>query len=152
VTGPASTLVFTWGNPSRGDDALGPAFSDLISQQQLDNVEIITDFQLQIEHSLDLAGRTTVIFVDAGVATKAPFEMRKITPCKDDSFTSHALSPQALLNICEQINGTPLPECHLLTIRGYVFDLGTPLSMQASRNLQLALTHLVDGLQREKLD
>ncbi len=51
-------LVLGYGNPSRGDDALGPLLLDFI-QQHLDTsqFEIVTDFQLQIEHALDLQNR-----------------------------------------------------------------------------------------------
>ena len=49
-------LIFTYGNPSRGDDALGPAMFDLLEKHkretgELDRVELLTDFQLQIEHA-----------------------------------------------------------------------------------------------------
>ena len=56
---PAPILIFTWGNPSRGDDALGPALYDLLESYkrqtgELTEVELLTDFQLQIEHTVDL--------------------------------------------------------------------------------------------------
>ena len=49
-----SVLVFGWGNPSRGDDALGPLFVDAVEAMKLPGVECLTDFQLQVEHALDL--------------------------------------------------------------------------------------------------
>ncbi len=58
-------LVLAWGNPSRGDDAIGPAFAQAVEAWCLPGVEVLTDFQLQIEHSLDLSGRRCVLFVDA---------------------------------------------------------------------------------------
>ena len=61
----APILIFTYGNPSRGDDALGPAMYDLLVKHQretseLGRVELLTDFQLQIEHAVDLQGRESV--------------------------------------------------------------------------------------------
>ena len=46
----APVLVLTYGNPSRGDDALGTAMFDLLEENPPDNVDLLTDFQLQIEH------------------------------------------------------------------------------------------------------
>ena len=50
----APLLVFGYGNPSRGDDALGPALVDWLRRQRRGGaeVELLTDFQLQIEHAL----------------------------------------------------------------------------------------------------
>ena len=73
-------LIFTWGNPSRGDDALGPALYDLLQQEELNRVDLLTDFQLQIEHSIDLEGRERVLFVDASTSAKAPFELSRLQP------------------------------------------------------------------------
>ena len=65
---PSSTLIFTWGNPSRGDDAIGPQIYDLLQQEPLSDVDLLTDFQLQIEHAVDLENRQRVLFVDASVS------------------------------------------------------------------------------------
>ena len=53
-------VVLAWGNPSRGDDALGPEFlraAEGIAPRGGPSVEFVTDFQLQPEHALDVAGR-----------------------------------------------------------------------------------------------
>ncbi|MBL8482901.1 MAG: Ni/Fe hydrogenase, partial [Rhodocyclaceae bacterium] len=44
--------MFAWGNPGRGDDALGPLFAERIEALDLPGVECLTDFQLQVEHAL----------------------------------------------------------------------------------------------------
>ena len=64
----APLLVLAVGNPSRGDDALGPRLLDALHAAGADldgQVELLGDFQLQIEHVLDLRGRRAVLFVDA---------------------------------------------------------------------------------------
>ena len=62
-------LVFGYGNLSRGDDALGPLLLDYIQKHcDLRKIELLTDFQLQIEHALDLEHRSLILFVDASVA------------------------------------------------------------------------------------
>ncbi|WP_462320608.1 hydrogenase maturation protease [Halochromatium sp.] len=75
-------LVFGYGNPSRGDDALGPRLIErlqgLQDRGQLPGVELLTDFQLQIEHVLDLVGRERVIFVDAAVGLSEPYRLTPV--------------------------------------------------------------------------
>ena len=49
-------------------------------QQQLDTsqFEIVTDFQLQIEHALDLQNRELVLFIDASVACEEAFDFAEL--------------------------------------------------------------------------
>jgi len=135
-------LIFTWGNPSRGDDALGPAMYELLQQANLNDVDLLTDFQLQIEHAIDLEGRKRVLFVDASLSASAPFEVVRLQPEQDASYTTHAMSPQALLSVYQQINGYAPPPAWLLSIRGYEFGLGLPLSTAANRHLLAAFNHV----------
>ena len=69
-----SVLIVGIGNPSLGDDALGPLLIErletLLAQEDPAaalNIELLSDFQLQIEHALDLLNRSLVLFVDAHV-------------------------------------------------------------------------------------
>ena len=136
------TLIFTWGNPSRGDDALGPAMYDLLQSENYNGADLLTDFQLQIEHAIDLEGRERVLFVDASTSASAPFEFIRIQPEQDASYTTHAMSPQALLSVYRQVNGCAPPPAWLLSIRGYEFGLGLPLSTAANSNLLAAFNHI----------
>lgn len=124
----APVLVFALGNPSRGDDALGPTLAARLESANWPEVEVIVDFQLQVEHALDLAGRRLVIFVDAALDVERACEVRAIKPARDESHTSHALSPAAVLETFERITGQAAPEAHILAIRGQSFELGAPLS------------------------
>ncbi len=143
---PAATLVFTWGNPSRGDDALGPQIYDLLEKDVLHDVEVLTDFQLQIEHVVDLENRERVLFIDASVSAKAPFEFYQIQATHDDSYTSHAMSPQSLLSVYNKVNKQAPPSSFMLSIRGYEFDLGLPLSDKARSNLNEAIVFIKQHL------
>lgn len=134
----APTLVFGWGNPSRGDDALGPLFVERIEALKLPGVECLTDFQLQVEHALDLRGRRHVLFVDASVDVPA-YAARRIEPARDTTFTTHAISPQSVMQTYLDIENTEPPPCWLLAIGGRSFELGEPLSMDAEANLVAAL-------------
>lgn len=139
----APLLVFGWGNPSRGDDALGPVFiehlSSLLAGTDGGQVDFLTDFQLQVEHALDLAGRSQVLFVDASQSCQAPFEVTALQPSRDLSFTTHAMSPAAVMQVFRQLHSVPPPPCTLLAIRGERFELGEPPSDLALKHLTLAL-------------
>ncbi len=142
----APILVFGWGNPSRGDDALGPLFVDRLTDLALPGVECITDFQLQVEHALDLQDRRRVLFVDASVDAMAPFAVSTIGPLQDASFTSHAMSPQSVLQVYRDLNDAPPPPSWLLAIRGERFELGEPLSANAATNIEAALAWAINWL------
>jgi Ni,Fe-hydrogenase maturation factor len=127
---PAPVLVLTWGNPSRGDDALGPALYDLLMQHksetgELDHVDVFTDFQLQIEHAVDIEKRQLVIFV-----------------------ASHAMSPASVLAVYQQVKQENPPPAFLLTIRAYEFGLGKEMSSHARANLEAAFSFILTKITR----
>ncbi len=139
----APILVLGWGNPSRGDDALGPEFvaraRDLSPPPGAPAVEWLTDFQLQVEHALDLVGRSHVLFVDASVACEPPFRIEPLRSAADHALTSHAMAPQAVMQVFERIQGHAPPPCTLLAIRAHAFALGTGLGPDAQDHLEQAL-------------
>jgi hydrogenase maturation protease len=144
-------LVFGWGNPSRGDDALGPLFVERIEAMRLPGVECLTDFQLQVEHALDLKGRERVLFVDASIDT-ATFSATRIEPRRDTTFTTHAISPQSVMQTYVDVEKTAPPPCWLLAIGGTSFELGDPLSGDAAANLESALAWAGGWLTHKKND
>jgi hydrogenase maturation protease len=136
----APVLVIGWGNPSRGDDAMGPLLVEQLQAVHADAaVDWLIDFQLQVEHALDLIGREHVLFVDASQRGEAPFEVSRVEPRRDASYTSHALSPAAVLHAHRELQGGAAPACTLLAIRGERFDLGAPLSDAGARHLAQAV-------------
>lgn len=137
-------LIFGYGNPSRADDALGPEFLNHIeAERDAAGVppvfDTLTDFQLQIEHSLDLEGRRLVLFVDASGSARPPFEFAPLQARQDDSYTTHAMSPASVLAVFKQISGCVPPPAFLLSIAAYDFELGKPLSNEAEHNLEEAI-------------
>ncbi len=139
-----SLLIIAVGNPSRGDDALGTLFLERLAEgrellHNQDEIELLTDFQLQIEHAVDLENRALALFVDASVACHSPFQFTRLQPVEDAGYTSHALSPAAVLCVYGQINADPPPPAFQLAIRGECFELGEPLSAAAEVNLASAL-------------
>jgi hydrogenase maturation protease len=149
---PAATLIFTWGNPSRGDDAIGPEIYERLNKAAFADVELQTDFQLQIEHVIDLENRERVLFIDASVSATAPFEFNRIVAEQDDSYTTHAMSPQSLLAVYEKVNKQPAPPCYLLSVRGYEFGLGLSLSDKANSNIRQACDFIRDQLLSSKTE
>lgn len=152
-----SLLILAVGNPSRGDDALGPLFLERLAagQEQRDDwndIELLTDFQLQIEHAVDLENRTLALFVDASMSCPLPFEFTRLQPARDTSYTSHALSPAAVLHVYTQINHAPSPPAFQLAIRGERFELGEPLSTAAEANLTAALAFIGQLLTMRKVE
>jgi hydrogenase maturation protease len=145
-------LVLGWGNLSRGDDALGPLFvaglQEKLPTDLLEQVEFLDDYQLQVEHALDLEGRHHVLFVDASLDCTAPFEARPIQARRDTSYTSHALSPEALLQVYEDMQSHASPPATLLALRGEVFGLGEPLSAVAKGHLQAGLEWGLDWIRK----
>lgn len=141
----AKLLLFGYGNPGRGDDALGPELIDRIAQLHLVGVECQNDMQLQVEHVTDLSVCDRVLFIDADMSCAEPCDFSEILAEKDGSYTSHAMSPAALIYAYRQVYGKNAPPAFLLRIRGYNFALGDPLSGQAAANLDAA-TRLVREL------
>lgn len=139
----APILVLGIGNPSRGDDALGPAFVDRLVADGPEGIELLTDFQLQIEHAMDLVGRERVVFVDAALADGVSLE--RVEPRADAAAQTHSLSPAAVLEVYRQILGTP-PEAWVLGIGGESFELGDGLSSRARSNLERALLLFVQRM------
>ncbi len=132
-------LILACGNPSRGDDALGPLFLERLAELAGRDVELLTDFQLQIEHAVDLEQRALALFVDASVSGPAPYQFTRLQPLRDSSYTSHALSPAAVLHVYQQVYHAPPPPAFQLAIRGESFTLGEPLSAAAQAHLAAAL-------------
>lgn len=145
----AAVLVIAVGNRSRGDDALGPLLLDrldafLAHRRVRDDFELIEDFQLQIEHALDIAGRRLVLFIDAGTGTAVPFGFCGVAAAAPlAGHSTHALAPQAVLGVHRQITGEEPPPAFVLCVRGERFGLGEDLSVAARAHLEAAWRHLV---------
>ena len=138
-------VIFGWGNVSRGDDGLGPLLLARIADLGWDNATLIEDFQLQIEHALDLQGADLALFIDAGKDTPAPFSFFEIFPQDGMTHTSHALAPQSVLAVFQKVTGNTAPPAFLLCVRGESFELGEGLSADGAARLEAAwdfLKHL----------
>jgi hydrogenase maturation protease len=148
----APLLVIAVGNPSRGDDALGPALLERLRSAGVERegeVELLADFQLQVEHALDLQGRRAVLFVDAAWPRAAAGVT--LLPIAADARVppaSHALRPQAVLHVARQIAGCA-PPAWQLAIEGQSFTLGEGLSAIAERHLERAVALTIEWLRAQ---
>jgi hydrogenase maturation protease len=141
---PRRAVVFAVGNESRGDDALGPLLLARLSAWQSgegrsDFFELIDDFQLQIEHALDLTDRPLALFIDAGAATAAPYTFDALAPgASIATHSTHALPPAAVLAVFRLVARAEPPPSFVLCVRGESFELGDGLSAGAQVNLEAA--------------
>lgn len=142
-------VVFGWGNEARGDDGLGPLLLARVAASAWPDVTIVEDYQLQIEHALDLEGADCALFIDAGKDTPAPFSFERIAPRRDSTHTTHALSPEAVLDVYAQIKDRAPPPAFVLCLRGESFELGEGLSAEGAERLETAWG-FVQGLMRER--
>ncbi|WP_454622466.1 hydrogenase maturation protease [Bradyrhizobium cenepequi] len=127
------------GNRRRRDDGLGPAAAAEIEKIGWPNVTTSNNYQLGIDDAAQIATHDVVWFVDAAREGDVPCTLRRISAALDITFTGHLLKPETVLAIADQQFGR-CPEAHLVSIRGYEFDLREGLSDRARSNLALAVT------------
>ncbi len=142
-------VVFGWGNDARGDDGLGPLLLERVKRAGWPDVTTIEDYQLQIEHALDLDGAELALFLDAGKNTPTPFAFAEIAPRRGESHTTHALAPEAVLDVYQRTLAKTPPPSFTLCVRGERFELGEGLSAEAGGRLEAAWDFL-QGLMRER--
>ena len=137
-------VVFAVGNRSRGDDAIGPLLLErlnswLAAEAQTGEFALIEDYQLQIEHALDLQGKRLALFIDAGCGTPAPLAFYAIGPARTTAVRStHELPPQGVLEVYRQFALAEPPPSFVLCVRGERFELGEGLSALAGAHVEAA--------------
>lgn len=140
----APAVVFAIGNPSRGDDALGPMLAERLADYLAEHdpsgetIEVIVDQQLVVEHVLDLVGRSRALFVDAAAQAAEPVLLTALQPATQAVVTSHSVSPASLLRLFQEHVGSMPPPAELLAVVGDGFELGEPLSAVAQARLEQA--------------
>jgi hydrogenase maturation protease len=135
-------LIHAYGNPGRGDDGLGNEFikeiERWIAEHKQESITTDSNYQLNIEDASVIAEYDVVIFIDASKAEIEAYSLLQIQPQATQSFSTHSISPSALLALCKELyNRSPL--VYLLQIKGYQWEFGEGLSINASKNLQIAI-------------
>lgn len=142
---PTRLVIFGYGNPSRGDDALGPRLLDRAAELAATRglqPALVEDFQLQVEDALELVGMDLALFLDAAASGPSPFAFRRLAPAADPTYTSHAISPEAVLHAFRQVRRADPPPAFVLAVRGEAFELGEGLSEPALANQEAAMSFL----------
>jgi hypothetical protein len=101
--------------------------------------EWVEDFQLQIDHALNLEGKTLALYIDAGQNTPAPFSFSPISPLKQPWHTTHAMPPESVLAVFEQTFRKPPCPAFTLCLKGEDFGIREGLSLAAQNALESAL-------------
>ncbi|MCF6183484.1 MAG: hydrogenase maturation protease [Bacteroidales bacterium] len=134
-----STVVFGIGNSARQDDGLGWAFLDEIQKKDIFKGELHYCYQLNIEDAEIISNAQKVIFVDAFAGEQNEsclFE--KCLSNGEITYTTHALEPQAVLALSENVYGKK-PDAYVLKIKGYKWEFEEGLSKSAKENLKYAV-------------
>ena len=141
-------LVVGYGNPGRLDDGIGPAIAEAAAEAGLSNVTVESNFQLNIEDAADVAEHDIVIFADASVSAKAPFEFSRVEPKREGSFTTHSVRPAGVMALAQEEFGSKASG-YVLAVPGEAFDdFGEELSPTARQRVQAAaafLRRLLEG-------
>ena len=133
------SLIYGIGNIGRQDDGLGWAFVEWLENESIcPKAETMRHYQLHLEDADMISYKKQVLFVDASkVADLESFQLEKVEPEMDYSFTSHAISIPAIMHTCLQCFDK-VPEVQLLTIKGYEWELQLGLTPKAQQNLDQA--------------
>ena len=138
-------LLYGYGNPGRKDDGLGPALIDMVEkwiiQERIKNVDVDSNYQLNIEDAYALRDYEKVIFIDASTEDIEDYIVTRVRPSDKVNFSMHSVCPSFILHLCQRLYGYS-PETYLIHIKGYAFELQEGFSMQANRNLRRAYKYL----------
>jgi len=126
------TLVIGFGNPLRGDDAVGPSVARAAEIERSD-VSVLTPHQLLPELAPDIAAADVVVFIDAATDLPAGAVRCQIVAPSSSPRLDHRLSPAALVGLGLAAFDRA-PQAWLVEIGAESFELGhalTPLVASA---------------------
>ncbi len=131
------TLIIGYGNPVRGDDAIGCHAARALEQYFWNDpdVEVIAAQQLTPEMVDDILQRDFVLFLEAS-SGEAPGTIRRTTvsPEPGSAGFSRHFTPVSLLTAAEQLYGDA-PFAMSIAMAGWSFDPGQKLSQIATRRM-----------------
>lgn len=155
-------LVLGYGNPGRGDDALGPLLAERLERggvpQQgaeagraiapmTSRLDVAWDYELTSDRAFDLARHDLTLFVDASHRQAQPIRIRRVRPARTIAFSTHAMTPASVVALAVELYAAS-PVAFLLTIRGYRWGLTEGLSPKAGENLAAGL-RMIDSILRD---
>lgn len=139
-------LLYGYGNPGRQDDGLGIVLAEKIDvwakERFPGRVDVDTNYQLNIEDAEKISHYQMVIFADASEESIESFKFTPVEPSqKTIEFTMHAMSPSYIVHLCNDLFQQQ-PDCFLIHIKGYEWDMKEGLSENANSNLQTSMQFL----------
>jgi len=143
-------LLYGYGNPGREDDGLGNAFIELIEpwikENKLSNIEIDSNYQLNIEDSETISSKDIVVFIDATIEPIEDVILTRVDPSEAKiEFTMHAVSASFILDLCNKLYNK-YPDTYVLRIKGYEWEFKEGLTKNAHNNLLIALDFMKDRI------
>lgn len=136
LAGPRPILVIGYGNPLRGDDAVGQLVARAIAGRQLPGVTALAYHQLVPELAEPVAAARAVVFVDAIAAPATPgagagpvVVARPVAPGAEPALAvrGHTADPAGLLALARDLFGRA-PAAWVVPVPGTDFALGETLS------------------------
>jgi hydrogenase maturation protease len=134
-------LIIGIGNNTRQDDGLGWCFLDSLLKEGYNEENLLYKYQLMVEDAELIGEYETVIFVDANkTINNNGFAIEQIYPAEKVAFSTHAVPPNQILNLCETIYHKK-PKAYVIKIDGYSWDFTISLTKKAQNNLISALSN-----------
>ena len=142
-------LVIGYGNTLRGDDGAGWRVAAALEALALPQLEVATVHQLTPELAARIASADQVVFVDARhSAIRQPLALELLQAAAPPPPFSHQLSPQALLQLSQQLYGRrPLGWQLLIPAQALAYRDG--LSPLAAAAMDEAMALLQAWIQQE---
>ena len=107
MTPGAGVVVVGYGNPLRGDDAVGWRVAETVATDaRLAGAHVMTAHQLLPELAVELAEAGLAVLVDARVGEPAgSISVTHVAPCADRGPFGHHLTPAALAALALSVGG-----------------------------------------------
>lgn len=146
-----TVVVIGYGNPQRGDDAIGQALVSRLKALNMPTVEAYSVIRLTPELSGKLAAADFAIFVDAcKLDDTTPVRIRRLDACGSEPAGSaipalgHSCDPGSLLALTYSVYGH-CPEAWWVEVSANDFTVEHTLSKLAERGIAQALQE-IEGL------
>ena len=138
-------LILGYGNPLRGDDALGSQVATKLAERFDDEplVEVKIVHQLTLDLAETLANFSLIILIDAREAEPVgEIFTQTIQPSQElPQPFSHYLDPAELLGVC-QILYHATPKMVLTGINATNFEVGAPISDEVEKSLPILISEI----------
>jgi hydrogenase maturation protease len=153
VDAPACWII-AYGNVQRGDDGIGPLVARKLSlhYEFAHEVGIRELPQLDLGLLEEIQSAETIIFVDASVEALADdVQWSRVKPELNGwAMGSHNIDPKVFTGLLKLLYNSTT-DVWLVSVQGYEFELGEPVSRRAYRSADKAAVQIVDWLFKQNI-